>query len=93
MNIEFSSAGMTQASCECIILAVLKKNTVKDVSLVKDLVPLKKNFMLSLLRSQDKNTHIRAIANSFYEQGYISIKAGVNLENLTREDITVAKSI
>ena len=31
---------MTQASCECVILAVLKKNTVKDVSLVKDLVPL-----------------------------------------------------
>ncbi|KAL9977017.1 hypothetical protein ACROYT_G014377 [Oculina patagonica] len=90
---EYFHPSMTHASCECIILAVLKKNTVKDVSLVKDLVPLKKNFMLSLLRSQDKNTLIRAIANSFYEQGYISIIAGVNLENLTREDITVVKSI
>ena len=49
--------------------------------------------MLSLLEAKTKNTHIRAIANSLYEQGYISIKEGVNLENLTREDITVVKSI
>lgn len=52
--------------------------------------PTLNNFMLLLPRGQDKNSHIRAIANSFYDKGYISIKEGANL---TREGITVVKSI
>ena len=53
---------MTQASCECIILALLNKKSIRDVSLLKDLAPLKKKFSMSLLRGQDKTTHVRAIA-------------------------------
>ena len=47
---------MTQASCECIILALLNKKSIRDVSLLKDLAPLKKKFSMSLLRGQDKTT-------------------------------------
>ena len=84
---------MTQASCECIILALLNKKSIRDVSLLKDLAPLKNKFSMSLLRGQDKTTHVRAIAKVLYDDGYITIKEGASIENLSMEDIAVVKSL
>ena len=58
----FFSPDMTQSSCEAILLAVLIKCSTRDIQLVKHLQPLKKMFGLSLLRGQDKNTYVRALA-------------------------------
>ena len=89
----FLFVDMTQASCECIILALLNKKSIRDVSLLKDLAPLKKKFSLSLSRGQDKTTHVQAIAKVLYDDGYITIKEGASIENLSMEDITVVKSL
>ena len=69
-----------------------EQKSIRDVSLLKDLAPLKKTFLLSLLRGQDKTTHVRAIAKVLYDDGYITIKEGASIKNLSMEDITVVKS-
>jgi len=50
-------------------------------------------FNLTLLRGQDKNTHVHAIANAFYMHKYISFKNATDIENLTREDIDILRSL
>ena len=84
---------LTQSSCEVIILSVLKQNSIRDVQLAKHLKPLKKLFLLTLLRGQDKNTYIRALASALYRHKYVSFKEGSDLANLTREDIVILKTL
>ena len=62
------SPDLTQSSCIAILLAVLKKCSTRDIQLVKHFQPLKKMFGLSLLRGQDKNTFVRALASCFVGQ-------------------------
>lgn len=50
-------------------------------------------FNLSLLRGKDKDTHVRAVANSLYSEGYIKIAEEANLASLTRDDISVVKTL
>ena len=57
---------MTQGSCDVVVLTFLQKNSIQDIQLVKYLTTSKKLFNLTLIRGQDKNTFIRAIANSLY---------------------------
>lgn len=87
------SAGMTQTSCEVVVLAMLNKNNIRDVQVDKHLRPLQKLFNLTLLRGQDKNTYIRAIANTLYTHKYISLKDAADRANLTREDIDILRSL
>ena len=57
---------------------------------------LRKMFNLSLLRGKDKYTHVRAVANSLYSEGYIKIAEEANLASLTcltRDDISVVKTL
>lgn len=84
---------MTQSSSEVVVLATLNKNSIRDVQVEKHLRPLKKLFNLSLLRGQDKNTYVRAIANALFSHKYISFKEGADLTNLTREDIDILRSL
>lgn len=84
---------MTQTSCEVVVLAVLNKNSISDVQVDKHLRPLKKLFNLTLLRGQDKNTYVRAIANALYTHKYISLKDAADRANLTREDIDILRSL
>ena len=86
---------MTQSCCEVVVLAMLNKNSIRDVQVEveKHLRPLKKLFNLKLLRGQDKNTYVRAIANALYTHKYISFKKGVDLANLTGEDINILRPL
>lgn len=84
---------MTQSSCEVVVLAMFNKNSVRDIQVGKHLQPIKKLFDLSLLRGQDKNTYVRAIANALFTHKYISFKEDADLGNLTREDIDILKSL
>lgn len=86
------SPDLTQSSCEAILLAVLKKCSIRDIQLVKHLQPLKKMFGLSLLRGQDKNTYIRALAAALLSNKYVSFKEDSDLANLTIKDIEILKS-
>ena len=84
---------MIQLSCDVVILTVLKQYSIRDLQLVKHLKPLKKLLGLSLLRAQDTNTYIRAVANSLFSHSYISCREGSDLANLTGEDIQIVKSL
>lgn len=86
------SPDLTQSSCEAILLTVLKKCSIRDIQLVKHLQPLKKMFGLSLLRGQDKNTYIRALAAALLSNKYVSFKEDSDLANLTIKDIEILKS-
>ena len=86
------SPDLTQSSCEAILLAGLKKCSIRDIQLVKHLQPLKKMFGLSLLRGQDKNTYIRALAAALLSNKYVSFKEDSDLANLTIKDIEILKS-
>ena len=54
---------------------------------MKHLQPLKKMFGLSLLRGQDKNTYVRALAAALLSKEYVSFKEDSDLANLTIKDI------
>ena len=86
------SPDLTHSSCEAILLAVLKKCSIRDIQLVNYLQPLKKMFGLSLLRGQDKNTYIRALAAALLRSKYVSFKEDSDLANLTIKDIEILKS-
>ena len=73
-------------------MAVLKKPSIKDVKM-NHLHKLRKMFNLSLLRGKDKYTHVRAVANSLKSEGYINIAEEANLASLTRDDISVVKTV
>ena len=87
------TVGMTQSSSEVVVLATLNKNSIRDVQVEKHLRPLKKLFNLSLLRGQDKNMYVHAIANALFSHKYISFKEGADLTNLTIEDIDILRSL
>jgi len=84
---------MMQASCEVVVLAMLNKNSIRDVQADKHLQPLNKFFNLTLSRGQDKNTHVHAIANALCMHKYISFKNAADITNLTREDIGILRSL
>ena len=71
----------------------LNVNSIKDVQMSRQLLPLKKMFRLSYLRGQDKNTHVRAIANAFLENNYVKIEEGADLAKLTRDDVACVKEL
>ena len=54
----FFLAGLTQASCDCIVMVALEKPSVDKMQREKDLEMLKKLpvFGLSLIRGKDRNT-------------------------------------
>lgn len=83
---------LTQNSADLMVMAVLKKPSIKDVKM-NHLHKLRKMFNLSLLRGKDKYTHVRAVANSLYSEGYIKIAEEANLASLTRDDISVVKTL
>lgn len=84
---------LTQASSDVIVMVALKLNNIKEVQMMKHLYPLKKLFGLSLLRGQDKNTYVRAIANSLLELNYVEVTADADLVKLKREDVTSIKEV
>lgn len=49
--------------------------------------------MLTLLRGQDKNTYVRALASTLYRQKYVSFKEGADVASLTREDVVIVKTL
>ena len=49
--------------------------------------------MLTLLRGQDKNTYVTAVASALYRNKYVSFKEGADVANLTREDVVIVKTI
>lgn len=70
-------------------MVVLEKESVKDISLMKHLIPLH----LKLLRGKNKNQFIRAIANSLLFEGYMPITNTDKKANLTREHIKIVKEM
>ena len=92
----FLLAGLTQASCNCIVMVALEKPSVDKMQRATDLEMLKKLFGLSLIRGKDKNTNIRAIiVCSLIEHGYIKIEDNADLayNNLTRNQDSVAVAL
>lgn len=89
----FANADLTQASAETILMVLLEKGSVKDISLMKHLIPLQKKLNLKLLRGKNTNQFIRAIANTLLIEGYVSITNTDKKANLTREDIKIVKKI
>ena len=49
--------------------------------------------MLTLLRGQDKNTYVRAVASALYRNKYVSFKEGADVANQTREDVVIVKTL
>ena len=91
----FLLAGLTQASCNCIVMVALEKPSVDKMQRATDLEMLKKLFGLSLIRGKDKNTNIRAIVCSLIEHSYIKIEDNADLayNNLTRNQDSVAVAV
>ena len=63
---------MPQTTADLILKAALGKPSIKEVKM-DQLQKMKKVSNLGLLRGKDKMTHIRAIANSLCNEGYITI--------------------
>lgn len=78
---------VTLSSAEAVLLVYLKKSTVQDVKLDKDLKPLAKEFGLRFLHNQDKNTFIRAISSTLIEKQLVQVTGP--LTNVSRENVTV----
>ena len=66
-------------------MVALKKPSVDKMQRATDSEMLKKLFGLSLLRGNDKNTPIRAIACSLIEHGYIKIEDYADLAITSQE--------
>ena len=81
----FFLAGLTQTSCDCIVMVALEKPSVDKMQRATNLEKLKKLFGLSLLRGKAKNIYIRAIACSLIEHGYIKIEDNADLA-ITSQD-------
>ena len=89
----FSTAELTQASCDCIVLVALDKQSVANVQRSKELEKLKKFFGLSHLRGKDKNTFIRAIASALIQHGYVEADKDADLANLKRDQLKTVKKL
>lgn len=85
---------MTQTTADLIVMVALDKPSIKEVKM-DQLQKLKKIFNLGLLRGKDKMTHIRAIANSLRNEGYITIHESEKEDqgSVTRGDVKVVKEI
>ena len=88
-----STAEMTQASCDCLILVALDKPSVANIQRSKELEKLKKFFGLNLLRGKDKNTYIRAVANALLQHGYVEVEKEAELANLRRDQLKLVKKL
>lgn len=84
---DYFNAELTLSSAEAVLLVYLKKSTVQEVKLDKDLKPLAKEFGLKFLRNQDKNTYIRAISSTLIEKQLVQVTGP--LTNVSRENVTV----
>ena len=91
-NTSKSLTDLSQDSCNTILLVYLNKSSVKDIQMVKHLKPLKSAFKLSMLRSQNKEAYIRALANALILNGDIQVSKDADLKRLTRDSVIVVKS-
>ena len=85
---------MPQTTADLIVMVALGKPSIKEVKM-DQLQKMKKVFNLGLLRGKDKMTHIRAIANSLRNEGYITIRESKEEDqgSVTRGDVKVVKEI
>ena len=85
---------MTQTTADLIVMVALDKPSIKEVKM-DQLQKMKKIFNLGLLRGKDKMTHIRAIANSLRNEGYITVRESEEEDqgSVTRGDVKVVKEI
>lgn len=79
---------------DLIVMVALGKTSVKEVK-IDQLHKMRKIFSLGLLRGVDKMTHIRALANSLCNEGYVTINKskGGDEGSVARSDIQVVKKI
>lgn len=85
---------MPQTTAGLIVMAALGKPPIKEVKMGQ-LQKMKKVFNLGLLQGQDKMTHIRAIANSLHDEGYIILDELKEEDqgSVTQSDVKVVKEI
>ena len=74
-------------------MTVLEKPSIEKIQWAKELEKLKKMFGLTLLRSKDKNTFIRAIASALVQYGYVKITEDADLAHLTGDEVKIAKCV
>ena len=77
-------------SSMAIMLAWLNKTSNTDVTM-KDLKNEAKKMGLNLLRSKDKNTHIKAIASTLLRNEKVSI-GSVELHKVCRDDVQLSST-
>ena len=85
---------MPQTTADIIVMVALGKPSIKEVKM-DQLQKMKKVFNLGMLRGKDKMTHVRAIANSLRNEGYITIPKSKEEDqgSVTRCDVKVVKEI
>ena len=85
---------MPQTTADIIVMVALGKPSIKEVKM-DQLQKMKKVFNLGMLRGKDKMTHVRAIANSLRNEGYITIPKSKEEDqgSVTRGDVKVVKSL
>ena len=85
---------MPQTTADIIVMVALGKPSIKEVKM-DQLQKMKKVFNLGMLRGKDKMTHVRAIANSLRDEGYITIPKSKDEDqgSVTRGDVKVVKEI
>ena len=85
---------MPQTTADIIVMVALGKPSIKEVKM-DQLQKMKKVFNLGMLRGKDKMTHVRAIANSLRNEGYITIPKSKEEDqgSVTRGDVKVVKEI
>ena len=76
-------------SATAILLVWFQKTASNEIRL-SYLKHEAKQMGLTLLRNKDKNTHIRAVA-SFLVQNKVSIAAGVTLDRVSQDDVSVTQ--
>ena len=85
---------MPQTTADIIVMVALGKPSIKEVKM-DQLQKMEKVFNLGMLRGKDKMTHVRAIANSLRDEGYITIPKSKDEDqgSVTRGDVKVVKSL
>ena len=85
---------MPQTTADIIVMVALGKPSIKEVKM-DQLQKMKKVFNLGMLRGKDKMTHVRVIANSLRNEGYITIPKSKEEDqgSVTRCDVKVVKEI
>lgn len=90
VNLAFFFSGLSLMSATAILLVWFQKTASNEIRL-NDQKHEAKQMGLTLLRNKDKNSYIRAVASFLVQNKKVSIAAGVALDRVSQDDVSVTQ--